>query len=1183
MCQTGIVGALYEKMYTVQSRQVHHLDVGQLTNEITNDLRRASFVSKSQMRTVVMPVIVVSLLLLLFSQFGWASLVGLAIIVLNFLILLKMSSVLAQINSKKLDSTDLRNKELAMGLQGIKTIKFNCWERLLLDKVDRHRQTEQKCVFRQTLLRISMEIVGFVMPCLAALATIVAFNSSSGSVALGDVFFVISIFHIIVSPMKQFGDGYSRLVQAKMSFRRLEKIIRLPDEQDEPVSQPTRTRRGEIRLSNWTIGLGSADGRSFQTVLENLNLKVNRGDLVVVHGPVSSGKSMFLQALIDNLETLSGSKSLTGSVSYLPQTSFLMSDSIRNNILFGQEMDFVKYQRCLRLCSLEDDLKQIKGGDSAPIRENGANLSGGQKQRISLARALYQDSDILLCDDVLSAIDNQLSTRIFLDAIHGHLKQEHKTVILCSSDLSLLKYADVAIEIKNRSFVVEYKTLVKNLETRSLDLNATANDDCLGSDDRRGSIGSFLNWDSSSCAHQNWILELRSALTDLTEAHSVEHKSEALTKSTKAGSTCTSISSLGQVDSPVFNSASSVHSNSLLTSIMKYFGMESFFKLALLVATTFALIFLKLGLDYFIGLWVMFDSKGVYLIACIFLMVLLFAVGISRAVQISTYFTSISNKLFHDLMVRILGKSLRFFNRTPIGRLLNLTSKDIDTVDLIYPQQMAIILFCGSQLTVICFSVSLHCLPILLLVALLFFCLFCCIRLYIPVSQDLKRAESASYSPLISRIIEVYNGILVFRHSEAVPRQRHIFGQLVDRTATLFMSQARVTVFTQFICELTTSMFILVVFGVLTALSLGRDSMPKSELTLLSANLNWIFVIPSFINLLLIYYSFFCQSMISAERIFNLVPTEDSDVDWFGHQPQTIQLGGRISIKNTSLRYTPQSPPALKNITLEIRPGQRVGVVGQTGSGKSSLLLALSRMIPIESCAPFSQPQSQSSSGNSSADSQVKAWPASGEVLLDGIDFTKFRERDLRHSFGIINQESFVFEGTLKDNMDPLGQYSYSELIKLVFSLGILGSDSVERVLGRRVDVQDPVNDLSKAEIVQIMEMRIKEHGKNISQGQKQLICMSRLVLKKPQVVLIDEATANVDCQSDQRIQELIANTLPQSTVISITHRVQSLGDYDQVVVLDKGRIVEKGSPQELSERKQYFWGLINAKKIKNF
>jgi len=515
---------------------------------------------------------------------------------------------------------------------------------------------------------------------------------------------------------------------------------------------------------------------------------------------------------------------------------------------------------------------------------------------------------------------------------------------------------------------------------------------------------------------------------------------------------------------------------------------------------------------------------------------------------------------------------MRFFNRTPTGKLLNLASKDMDTIDLIYPQQMGIILFCGSQLIVICFSVVLHCIFIIFLVLFLFFCLFRYINFYISVSQDLKRMELASYSPLISRIIEVYNGILVLRHSKAVKRQKKIFGDLVNDTATMFMGQARVTVYTQLLCEGTTNLFITSVFIILVALSFQREVITKSQLTFLSANLNWIFVIPSFINVLLIYYSFFCQSMISAERIFTLVPEESDDIDWKAHKPENLPIKGRIQLRNVSFKYTKDSALVLKNINLDIEPGQKVGIVGQTGSGKSSLMLAITRMIPID--AESALPQS-----NPTAIAHEKNKKKTGTILIDGKDFEKIDERDLRHTFGIINQESFIIEGSLKENMDPLHQFTHKELTELVFSMGILSLNTISLLLNKELDESDPMSNLTNEDIHKIMEMHIKEQGNNISVGQKQLICIARLVLKKPKIVFIDEGTANIDSEKDGVIQELIRETLPNSTIISIAHRVDTLQGYDKIVVLDHGKIVEQGSPNDLMNLKGQFYKLATAKK----
>ena len=1190
MCQTGIIGILYEKMFRMDSKQVHHLDIGKLTNEITNDLRRASFVTKSIMRSTVMPIIILTLMAVLITQYGVATCVGLSIILLNFLVLSVLGIWIARINKTKLRNTDFRNKELTMGLQGIKTIKFNCWEKLLMDRINLFRRTEEKLVFRQTFIRILMEVLGFIMPCVASLVTVLILQGSDRTVSVGDVFFIISIFHCIVSPMKQFGDGFSRLAQAKVSFSRLEKIVNLPDESlHEKYSTQTKgvPVKGSIVLKRLSLGVTvKSKGKStIQPLLKNLNVTIKPGQLVVVHGAVSSGKSMLLNGLIDSLEVLSGSKKMSGSVSFLPQTSFLMTDSIRNNVLFGEDYDFLKYQKCIKLSQMEGDLRLLEDGDRTQVTENGVNLSGGQKQRVALARALYQDSDIYLMDDVLSAIDNHLSSRIFSEAIYNHLRARRKTVVICSNDLGLLKYADVQIEVKNRQIFVEYNTQSDTFKVESFDNDAGLDDLSCSSDVRSEKPGKTR---ALSLCEKVDAFNLKKMTRLTEEAHQTRDKSGKLSENTiESTQVSTEDSSIEGTDltNRKQDDLSNKNSQSL---ILEYLSVNSLPQFVLVFGLTFLMILSKLSLDFLLGRWVMSNSQGLYLILSCFVILLLVMLGLSRAVFISRFFQQTSSIIFKTFVTKILGKSMRYFNRTPTGRLLNLSSKDIDTIDLIFPQQMAIIIFCAVQLVVICFSVVLNCFWLLFFVGLLFYCLYRYIQFYIGVSQDLKRQELASYSPLISRIIEVYNGIFVFRKSNAVSRQKQIFAGLVDDTAKMFMGQARITAYTQMLCEGTTSLFICVVCCVLVLIISGKGEVSKSELTLLSANLNWMVIIPSFMNLLLVYYSFFCQSIISAERVFKMVPHERSDLDWAQTEPRYHSLNGHIELQRVCFQYSKKSQVVLKDLSLEIKAGEKVGIVGKTGSGKSSLVLALTKMIPIMKDPIF---LSKSSNSKGSDDFKQDSYSIEEQIgsntdmntntyiKIDGMNIDDLKERDLRHSVGIINQESFIIEGTLKENMDPLNKFSNQQTFELVLSMGILDRNTINEVLERNVIHREFETGFSKAEIAKIMEFRIKENGKNISLGQKQLICISRLVLKKPKIVFIDEGTANIDSEKDGMIQKLIKDKLPESTIISIAHRVDTLEGYDKIVVMDAGEIVEQGSPEELLRRKGQFWELVHAKK----
>lgn len=1174
MCTTGILGLLFEKMHLIENKQIHQLNIGKISNEITNDLRRASFVSKSQMRAFIMPVIVLIFITILISQFGAPVLVGIGIIGINFAILSFLGNWIARLNKEKLENTDMRNKEIAMGLKGIKTIKLNCWEELLMKRVNHFRANEESLIFKQTLLRIAMEIVGFVLPCIAALITIVILKSSR-QLLLGDALYIISIFHCVVAPIKQFGDGYTRLKQAIISFERLQHIADLPEEAKLKPEELASTSRGQIELVNFTTGLKvMANGqKTLKLFLKNQNLKVDRGNLVVIHGKAFSGKSMFLRGLLDNLEIISGSKSVSGSICYMPQTTFIMKDSIRKNVTFGKEFDLIKYHHCLRLSQIAADLEQIKGGDLALVEENGFNLSEGQKQRISLARALYQDSDIYLMDDVLSAIDNRLSKRIFQDAIVNHLRANKKTVLICSNDLGLLKSADIIVEIKDEYIAVDYKTLVKTIEIHSEQSvkggnlnNSFLSDDCAAFEVKSQNKEARVKWNflsenlskqmkedsdkSSKKKHGGKLQESRDTL-DVTNEISLVSKEKAAR----------------QRRNPIEKSKVSISN-----MMMSYFSNGFLSTFVCVLTSTFSLILLKLLLDYFLGLWVTFDVRKAYLIISIFLIFVLFGIGLFRALMISDFFTQTSVNVFENFIKRVLGKSIRFFNRTSSGKFLNLASKDIDTIDLIYPQQVAVILFCGVQLIVICSSVVLHCVPLVLLVAAFFYVLYRLICFYISVSQDLVRVELASYSPLISCIIEAYNGILVFRHSDAVSRQRKIFTNRVNQRGKVFMNTARITAFIQMLCEAATCVFIGVVFSVLVFVSLQNESISKSEVTLLSVKLNWIFVIPSFMNVLLIYYSFFCQAMVSSERIFKIIPKEDSDIDWSNQKLLDLNFKGNIEFRDYSFRYNPQAKLALKNINLKIEPRQKVGIVGQTGSGKSTMLLALSQMMRRTSKTD----SILGASAETGVSEQIGC--ESGRILVDGVDLESFRERNVRYSLGIIDQNNFIFQGSLRQNLDPLNSFSRAQLAKIVFSMGIISQRDIESIIGRVIQEQSPVSSFTPKELNDILEFPIKEEGKNISLGQKQMICIARVILKQPKVLFIDEGTSNIDSEKSEDIMNLLQKELPNSTMVSIAHRIDTLKTCDKIFVMDKGEIVEEGSYTELLELKNHFWTLVNAK-----
>uniref|UniRef100_A0A8C7CGQ7 ABC-type glutathione-S-conjugate transporter n=1 Tax=Oncorhynchus kisutch TaxID=8019 RepID=A0A8C7CGQ7_ONCKI len=805
--------------------------------------------------------------------------------------------------------------------------------------------------------------------------------------------------------------------------------------------------------------------------LKRINVRVPQGSLVAVVGHVGSGKSSLLSAMLGETEKRSGSVSIKGSVAYVPQQAWIQNATVQDNVTFGREKQKTWYQRVLDACALLPDLEILPAGDSTEIGEKGLNLSGGQKQRVSLARAVYRKADVYLLDDPLSAVDAHVGQHIFDKVIGPKGVLRNKTRVLVTHGMSFLPQADLIL------------VLVDGEITES---------------------GSYQE-----------LLSRHGAFADFIHTFASNDRKESVTETAaQRGRT-----SLGDTNSTNLQGME-------LEMYMEYFKTIG---MAFIIPIVFLYAFQQgasLTYNYWLSLWA--DEpivNGTQVDTDMKLAVygaLGFAQGIAifgTTVAISVGGIIASRHLHMDLLKNVLHSPMSFFETTPSGNLLNRFAKEIDAIDCMIPDGLKMMLGYLFKLMEVCIIVMLAT-PFAAVVILPLAILYAFVQsFYVATSCQLRRLESVSRSPIYTHFNETVQGASVIR---AFGEQHRFIVQAnkrVDFNQTSyfprFVATRWLAVNLEFVGNgVVLAAAILSVMGKDT-LSPGIVGLAVSHSLQVTGILSWI--VRSWTDVE--------NNIVSVERVKEYADTAKEAV-WTvegSSLPLAWPQTGTIEFQDYGLQYRKGLDWALKGITLKIQEREKVGIVGRTGAGKSSLALGIFRILEA----------------------------AKGAIYIDGVNIAEIGLHDLRSRITIIPQDPVLFSGSLRMNLDPFDTYTDEE---------IWSSLELAHLKNFVSNLPDKLN------------YECSEGGENLSLGQRQLVCLARALLRKTKILVLDEATAAVDLETDTLIQSTIRQQFEDCTVLTIAHRLNTIMDYTRVIVMDKGHISEMDSPTNLiSNRGQFY------------
>ncbi|KAI4382506.1 hypothetical protein MLD38_008463 [Melastoma candidum] len=990
-----------------------------------------------------------------------------------------------------MEAKDARIKATSEALKSMRIIKLHSWELSFLKKILQLRETERFWLKRYLYTCSTVAFLFWTSPTLVSVATFGSSIVMKTPLTAGTVLSALATFRILQEPIYNLPELISMIAQTKVSIDRINEFLREED-QKMLTNYPTQ---GEtdlvIEIEPAEYAWDSSDPTSKKVSISiGEKVKIMKGQKVAVCGSVGSGKSSLICSMLGEVPRTSGAATkVTGMKAYATQRAWIQTGTVKENILFGKKMDAGLYDSVLDACALKQDIELWSDGDLTVVGERGTNLSGGQKQRIQLARSVYSDSDVYFLDDPFSAVDAHTSTYLFKRCLMGLLSS--KTVVYATHQLELLEAADLVIVMKDGSMVQhgEYKELAKSTE---------------------GELVRLVNAHRQSIDHMKPTAEEKGAPTGLEKANRIEPFEEKHHRRSTDDKLPHQIEEeetvIGRVKWNVYSvfvmcayKGALVPVVLLCQVLFQGLQMGSNYWIAW-AAGKGSLI----GQEKLIGVFAMLSGGSSFFI-------------LGRAVLLSTIAIKTAQHLFLGMISAVFRAPLSFFDSTPSSRILSRSSTDQSTVDTDIPYRVAGLVFALIQLLsviVLMCQVAWQIFPLFLIILAISVWLQ---AYYITTARELARMVGTRKAPILHHFSETIAGAPVIRCFSREDLFVQRLYSLVDGYSKVVLSSGSTM---EWLCVRVNFLFNFVFFVVLVVLvSLPKSSVDPSLAGLIvtyGLNLNVLqgWVIWNMCNVE--------NKMISVERIlqFMEVPSEEaiSVVKESPPSPEWPQEG-KIELEDLHIRYGPSLPIVLKGITCTFPGKKKIGIVGRTGSGKSTLIQALFRVIEL----------------------------LSGRILIDGIDIAKLRLHELRSRLSIIPQDPVLFQGTVRMNLDPLEEHSDREIWEVLHKCNL--ADTVRRDW-------------------RLLDAPVAEDGENWSVGQRQLVCLVRVLLKKRKVLVLDEATASVDTVTDNAIRQAIQEETRECTVLTVAHRIPTVIDNDLVLVLDQGKVVEYESPKALLENK---------------
>ncbi|XP_071501330.1 ATP-binding cassette sub-family C member 5-like [Diadema antillarum] len=1162
--RSGVLCLAFRRLAYLRSLKSH--SVGEIVNICTNDSHRifqACLIGYYLISSVVMLVAATVATQLIV---GPGALIGTVVtFALFFPLQLLFGQLTSVIRIRCVPVVDQRIQKMNEILTYVKLIKMYAWEKPFARTIGAIRSREKKLLEKSSLIQSYSVSIIPVVPSLASVAAILIHVAMGNSLTASEAFTLVALLNVLRVVVGPTPFVMRMLAEAVVALKRLRGIITLDKVEPNPKLEDTSEYMAE--MTNGTFGWDavtsekdradkkkgnnaadhtkqrersstdnyerdgvtsdsplttpsegakmallpsgtSYDSSKFAPALFEVDFKLKRGKLTGVCGIVGSGKTSLISAILGQMHALEGECRVGGRFAYVAQEAWIFNASVRENILFGLEMDEECYASVISVCCLQQDLNVLSDGDKTEIGERGINLSGGQKQRISLARAVYANQDVYLLDNPLSAVDAHVGQHIFKECIRGVLRE--KTVLFVTHQLQYLQDCDTVVVMAGGRIVErggheelmelygEYAGLISaHYFQDKEEEEAEEEDETAKEDVAKGQLGRQASLASSAGTDTD---------TQSTSSHQEDGQLTTLEERTGGA-----------------------------LSLQTYHGyiqaMGGYFFAFCLLLSFIVLVGILTFNTWWLGYWIETSGNrnvnevrteeptllndpdlGFYMMIYGLSLVVVFIVAAIKSLVYMKLTLKSSNTLHNNMYHKVMRSPMSFFDTTPTGRILNRFSKDMDELDVLLPVNVDIALMNGFiiiasfiSITAIFYYFAIVIIPLIIIAYVIFI-------FYRRGVNDMKQLENVTRSPWFSHIGSTAMGLSTIH---AYGKTEEVIAKFID---LLDVNAYPMMLFTMAIRWAGARME-LIVLAVITITNLFVVFMHGK-------------VAPALAGLAVSYAMqctglfLFTMSMMadaearffSAERILQYnnklvseapeeIPEKEPEKSWPAH--------GAIEFKNYKMRYRDNLPLVLKGINCNIQAGEKIGIVGRTGSGKSSLSVALLRLVEANQ----------------------------GQIIVDGVNIADIGLSDLRSRLFIIPQDPVLFIGSVRYNVDPFNEHTDDKLWEAL----------------EKAYMKKKISSLDHG-----LDSQVAEGGDNFSLGERQLLCMARALLRNSKILFLDEATAAIDTETDSLIQQTIRSAFSDCTTLTIAHRLNTVLDSDKILVMDDGKIAEFDSPAAL-------------------
>lgn len=1149
----GLGSAIYRKSLRLSNEGRSSKSTGDIVNYMAVDAQRLQDLTQFAQQAWSAPFQIAICMISLYNLVGWSMMAGIVVMIVMMPIQGFVARIMKNMQKDQMKNKDARSRLINEIINNMKSIKLYAWGSAFMNKLNHVRNEQElknlrKIGATQAFANFTWTTAPFFVSC----STFTVFVLTQDRPLTTEIVFpALALFNLLTFPLAVLPMVITAIVEASVAVGRLTGFLTAEELQPNAITvKPAPEELGEetVIIRDGTFSWNRHEDRN---ALKDIHFTAYKGELSCIVGRVGAGKSSFLQSILGDLWKVKGSVEVRGTVAYASQQTWILNATVKENIIFGYRYDPEFYEKTIQACALLDDFAQLPDGDETVVGERGISLSGGQKARVSLARAVYARADIYLLDDVLSAVDSHVGRHIIDNVLGPRGLLSSKTRILATNAIAVLRGASFVTLIKDGE-VIEKGTYKQLIAMKGLvaDLLKTAGHDSGSSDNSEPTSSAssskattIIEPDSSQAKEEMEEAQERvPEMAPIKTGPSLAKPRSSSMATLRRASTATFQGPRGKLtDEEVAGSSKTKQAKEFVEQgkvkwsvYWEYAKENNIYAVGLYLLMLLAAQSASMGGSFWLRAWAEHNKEaggnddigkyiGIY-----------FAIGIgsSALTVIQTLilwiFCSIeASRKLHERMANAIFRSpMSFFDTTPAGRILNRFSSDIYRVDEVLARtfNMLFVNAARSGFTLAVISVAMP--PFVALIIPLGLTYYWIQRYYLRTSRELKRLDSVTRSPIYAHFQESLGGISTIRAYRQQQRFELENEWRVDANLRAYFPSISANRWLAVRLEFIGAVVILAAAGFAVievasgvALKPGAVGLAMSYALQITTSLNWIVRQTVEVE----------TNIVSVERVleYAALPSEAPEIIADRRPSVSWPAKGEVDFVNYSTRYREGLDLVLKNVNLDIKSHEKIGVVGRTGAGKSSLTLALFRLIE----------------------------PVTGHIGIDDLNTSSIGLLDLRRRLAIIPQDAALFEGTVRDNLDPGHVRDDTELWSVL----------------EHARLKDHIISLEGG-----LEAKINEGGSNLSQGQRQLVSLARAMLTPSNILVLDEATAAVDIETDALLQDTLRSPLfANRTIITVAHRLNTILDSDRVVVLDKGEVVEFDTPSELFKKQGVFHGLM--------